>query len=579
MSASTTYNSTVNIAANKSDCSIAWTIYYGCVSTNDKISGSNSAQMRWYSSATSNIPYAKTTTAIDGLSNVALKARTSSTDVKMDVCYSANGTDWTVGKTHTFTETGKGEDVSLAIPSGNKYVKFEVSSSSTAPSSGNYKLIIDDVVFTYTGDKETPTWSLDPTSATVEAGSNTTLQLTTNYDGTLTFESEDTDIATVSYNSSTKVITVNGIAAGSTTITATGAATSTYEAVSKNITVTVTHPELASNFMSTMGPLGYSYFGLTPSGSNTYVNLDDSSISNEAACGIEITFDRNGSSNTKLRFDVKYARFYSGNTLTVAAPSGSYITKIVFTEPSSDKSWSGSMTTASVGDYVSSEKTWYATATGVTSVVFTNDATKRIGGLEIYLNVSTIPVSISSAKYATFSDSFARDFSASGITVYAATATASSVSFDEVTDGIVPANTGVVLYSADIVNNAAIPVATTDASYDFTDNEMVANVAVTNIAYAGEGDKKNYILANGGNGVGFYKAAVAGANLGAHKAYLSTATAAAARDFLGFEENTTGIEKVESAKQVAGEYYNLAGQRVAKPTKGLYIVNGKKVIK
>jgi len=194
-------------------------------------------------------------------------------------------------------------------------------------------------------------------------------------------------------------------------------------------------------------------------------------------------------------------------------------------------------------------------------------------------SIPTIAVSISSAKYATFSDEVARDFYASGITVYAATATASSVEFDEVTDGIVPANTGVVLYSETTKSDVAIPVATTDASYDFTDNEMVANVAVTNIAYAGEGSKKNYILANGGSGVGFYKAAVGGANLGAHKAYLSTATAAAARDFLGFEDNTTGIEKVEGIQQNVGEYYNLAGQRVANPTKGLYIVNGKKVIK
>ena len=30
--------------------------------------------------------------------------------------------------------------------------------------------------------------------------------------------------------------------------------------------------------------------------------------------------------------------------------------------------------------------------------------------------------------------------------------------------------------------------------------------------------------------------------------------------------------------QTDGIYYNLAGQRVAQPTKGLYIVNGKKVV-
>jgi hypothetical protein len=44
-----------------------------------------------------------------------------------------------------------------------------------------------------------------------------------------------------------------------------------------------------------------------------------------------------------------------------------------------------------------------------------------------------------------------------------------------------------------------------------------------------------------------------------------------------FGGEATGIEAVKTTK-ANGEYYNLAGQRVAQPTKGLYIVNGKKVV-
>ena len=69
---STTYNSTVNIATSESDCDIAWSIYYGTVSTNDKISGTRSAQMRWYSSAKENIPYIMTTTPILQLERVRM---------------------------------------------------------------------------------------------------------------------------------------------------------------------------------------------------------------------------------------------------------------------------------------------------------------------------------------------------------------------------------------------------------------------------------------------------------------------------------------------------------------------------
>jgi len=53
------------------------------------------------------------------------------------------------------------------------------------------------------------------------------------------------------------------------------------------------------------------------------------------------------------------------------------------------------------------------------------------------------------------------------------------------------------------------------------------------------------------------------------------------RGFIGFGDETTGIESVqgEGVKVNGSEnYYNLNGQRVAQPTKGLYIQNGKKVI-
>ena len=41
---------------------------------------------------------------------------------------------------------------------------------------------------------------------------------------------------------------------------------------------------------------------------------------------------------------------------------------------------------------------------------------------------------------------------------------------------------------------------------------------------------------------------------------------------------TTGINAVSSAAQMEGEWYDLSGRRVAQPTKGLFIVNGKKVV-
>ena len=41
----------------------------------------------------------------------------------------------------------------------------------------------------------------------------------------------------------------------------------------------------------------------------------------------------------------------------------------------------------------------------------------------------------------------------------------------------------------------------------------------------------------------------------------------------------TGISTLNADKQQSGKFYNLQGVEVANPGKGLYIVNGKKVVK
>ena len=88
------------------------------------------------------------------------------------------------------------------------------------------------------------------------------------------------------------------------------------------------------------------------------------------------------------------------------------------------------------------------------------------------------------------------------------------------------------------------------------------------------GDGTIYVLANGDNGVGFYRLAN-GEKVPAGKAYLVINSNAP--EFLGFGGDATGINEVK-AVEAKGEFFNLAGQRVAKPAKGLYIANGKKVI-
>jgi hypothetical protein len=95
------------------------------------------------------------------------------------------------------------------------------------------------------------------------------------------------------------------------------------------------------------------------------------------------------------------------------------------------------------------------------------------------------------------------------------------------------------------------------------------------LAVSTGGAVDGYVLSNIDNKVGFYK--WTGDNLAEGKVYLPTSAVSSAREFVGFDE-TMGISAVKSNEATGNKSYNLAGQRIVQPSKGLYIVNGKKVV-
>lgn len=194
-----------------------------------------------------------------------------------------------------------------------------------------------------------------------------------------------------------------------------------------------------------------------------------------------------------------------------------------------------------------------------------------------FIKVTTVPVSISAANYATVAYPFAVKVPAeSGVKAYAVSAVKNGVlELSEITDGIIAANQGAILYH---------------------EGETTANLEITNEAatYAGENKLKGatakrtgftanetYVLAlNSANQAAFLKSELT--KVPANKAYvlastLPTGEAAAQALNFGFGE-VTGINGVNADSNNAVEYYDLNGRRVLYPANGIFVTNtGKKV--
>lgn len=196
-------------------------------------------------------------------------------------------------------------------------------------------------------------------------------------------------------------------------------------------------------------------------------------------------------------------------------------------------------------------------------------------------------ITISTAKYATFSTSDPIDFSqTAGVTAYIAKKEDNKIKLTEVTK--VEANKAVILY-ADVDATTNYTLVTTDES---TDDVSANELKVSDGSVTGDASTI-YVLANGNNGVGFYLLK-SGDAVAAGKAYLEIPAGGSARQFLGFSDGdeTTAISTLNHEPLTMNQYYDLQGRRIAQPQrsatngdastaglkKGLYIVNGKKVI-
>lgn len=193
------------------------------------------------------------------------------------------------------------------------------------------------------------------------------------------------------------------------------------------------------------------------------------------------------------------------------------------------------------------------------------------------VKVTSVPVTIKSVGWASVAFPFAVQVPAeSGVKAYfAESADDTRMMLSEITDGIIPANTGVLL-TKDGGCTVNLPIVTTTTTYP---NNKLACATAERDGYA---SKANYMLSAKTGTVGFLPSTMT--LVPANKAFLPAAnitSGSGQAQMLSFYigGTVTGINAATADAQNGNDvYYDLNGRRVLYPAHGIYVTgNGKKV--
>lgn len=408
---------------------------------------------------------------------------------------------------------------------------------------------------------------------------------TTDSNGAITFESSDATVATVS-----DAGVVTAIKPGTATITINQAMTEEYAAAEATVTVTVT----AKEAVAPVGPAGSAgkFVKVTDNADlkdgDYLIVYEDGNVAFNGALttldaannGITISFEADGSI---AETTANKAAVFTLNTsdYSLMNASGKYIGVTTWGNGlkqadtayphnaftfDSDGNVTISITIGTSGDMILN---YNSNSSDQRFRYYKNGSQKKI---QLYKYVAgtydpTFDVTVSDAKWRTMVSSKNVTLP-TGLTAYIVTASsASSATLTAVSK--VKANTAVLLNGN--ADDYTLTVTEDEVTYSETNLLKVSTETTGNGVY---------VLANGDDGVGFYQ--WTGGSLGAGRVYLD-APASGARAFLAFsfEDEATGINTsfIDNGQlTIDNTVYNLNGQRVAQPAKGLYIVNGRKVI-
>ena len=194
------------------------------------------------------------------------------------------------------------------------------------------------------------------------------------------------------------------------------------------------------------------------------------------------------------------------------------------------------------------------------------------------VDVESIEVTIGAAKYATLYYGDTNLEVPAGVTATTYTIAEDNVTLVEskvyTVGNVIPASEAVVLQGA--ANTYSFDIVATEATPD-ANNLLIGTDELTTFE---EDGYKFYMLSNGIYGIGFYLQNESGNSIAndEHKAFLRVAEATASKAFFSLGGEATAINSVATAKKETKGVFDLQGRRVDNPVKGLYIMNGKKVV-
>lgn len=402
--------------------------------------------------------------------------------------------------------------------------------------------------------------------------------------GKVTFESSNADVATVDADG-----VITAVAEGTAVITVTDPGSETVDGATKTINVTVNeHKNTTTSNVA------------EETGAN--VILDNNSFNetlSNSALGKDLTYGdgplfsitdssdknfQNGSGNYMMTIgNNSYMPFKiaGSRTIQLVPGEGVEITSAkVYVEMNSNNA--GTLTDPNDPSVSITIPGRTATADVTTDAVAVYDITEylqfKVSGQAIvcfditYNTTQQMSVTIKETGYATLYTDYAVTIP-EGVEAFTGkyNAETQTVQLTPVTTTI-PKETAVILHTE------------TPGTYSFVKADDVA--AITNNDLVGTLEEKTvdaqsvYTLGLGGadNTVGMRK--YNGTKIRAYSAYMEAPANAAPFFNLGYgEEGTTGIRSIDNGQLTMDNvYYDLAGRRVAQPSKGVYIVNGKKVV-